>query len=326
LREPDFLGIGAQKGGTAWLYDQLSVHPQVWMPPIKEMNFFGDVGDPHQPFMARARNRAGKRLKRIEQQVEAGRVRPPTPADELFLRHILAPPAGSKIDWYAQSFQWKGDKISGDITPAYSGLEEESVAAIAERFPRLKVIFLARDPVDRAWSALNMRARNKRKSVDLTDWRGIERTLRDPGRSARSSPSKTVRTWRKFFPEERFFLGFFDDLVADPAGLRERICRFLAIDPELGVNAIPPDYNRKSSRAKVPMPPEIRAKLVEHYRQEYRDSAETLGGPAEKWLERQERRIAEAESTPTTSRTEATPKLRASDRHARRQRRHRPSS
>src|SRR5262245_10957802 len=37
---PDFLCVGAQKGGTTWLYWQLDSHPDFWMPPVKELHYF----------------------------------------------------------------------------------------------------------------------------------------------------------------------------------------------------------------------------------------------------------------------------------------------
>jgi hypothetical protein len=37
---PDFLCVGAQKAGTSWLYHQLTLHPDFWMPPIKEPYYF----------------------------------------------------------------------------------------------------------------------------------------------------------------------------------------------------------------------------------------------------------------------------------------------
>lgn len=40
LRWPDFLVIGAQKAGTTWLWKQLRTHPQVRIPPKKEIHFF----------------------------------------------------------------------------------------------------------------------------------------------------------------------------------------------------------------------------------------------------------------------------------------------
>jgi hypothetical protein len=37
---PSFLGIGAQRSGTSWLYEQLKNHPDIFMPERKEIHFF----------------------------------------------------------------------------------------------------------------------------------------------------------------------------------------------------------------------------------------------------------------------------------------------
>ena len=37
---PTFICIGAQKAGTTWLYENLSRHPDVVMPPMKEIHYF----------------------------------------------------------------------------------------------------------------------------------------------------------------------------------------------------------------------------------------------------------------------------------------------
>ena len=36
---PDFICFGGQKGGTRWLFDQLSHHPDFWMTPVKELHY-----------------------------------------------------------------------------------------------------------------------------------------------------------------------------------------------------------------------------------------------------------------------------------------------
>ncbi|TVR12244.1 MAG: tetratricopeptide repeat protein, partial [Phormidium sp. GEM2.Bin31] len=42
---PNFLGIGAQKSGTTWLYAMLKKHPQIYLPPNqKELMFFDSEG------------------------------------------------------------------------------------------------------------------------------------------------------------------------------------------------------------------------------------------------------------------------------------------
>lgn len=37
---PDFLGIGAQKAGTTWLWENLDAHPEVYMARPKEVHYF----------------------------------------------------------------------------------------------------------------------------------------------------------------------------------------------------------------------------------------------------------------------------------------------
>ena len=38
-RFPDFLGIGAQKAGTTWLYENLRCHEGAYLPGSKELAF-----------------------------------------------------------------------------------------------------------------------------------------------------------------------------------------------------------------------------------------------------------------------------------------------
>lgn len=37
---PDFLGIGAQKAGSSWLWENLRCHPELYLPEQKELHFF----------------------------------------------------------------------------------------------------------------------------------------------------------------------------------------------------------------------------------------------------------------------------------------------
>ncbi len=41
----DFLGIGAQKAGTTWIYEQLLRHPEIAFPAGKEVHFFDQHAD-----------------------------------------------------------------------------------------------------------------------------------------------------------------------------------------------------------------------------------------------------------------------------------------
>ena len=38
--KPDFIGIGAPKAGTTWIFENLRKHPDIFVTPVKETNFF----------------------------------------------------------------------------------------------------------------------------------------------------------------------------------------------------------------------------------------------------------------------------------------------
>jgi hypothetical protein len=48
------------------------------------------------------------------------------------------------LDSYGRLFQHKGTRVSGDISPAYSTLNDEIIERVVNHFPNLKVVFLAR--------------------------------------------------------------------------------------------------------------------------------------------------------------------------------------
>lgn len=41
--KPDFVGIGAQRAATTWLYECLKEHPHIFMPDNKEIHFFDEL-------------------------------------------------------------------------------------------------------------------------------------------------------------------------------------------------------------------------------------------------------------------------------------------
>src|SRR5213079_2689720 len=77
-------------------------------------------------------------------------------------------------------------------SPAYSTVSEEIIQRVVNSFPNLKVIFLARDPVERAWSQLSMGIRLGMISpFDVTNADEVIRNLLNPGVLLRSHPSRS---------------------------------------------------------------------------------------------------------------------------------------
>ncbi len=277
---PDFMCVGAQKAGTQWLYDQVAMHPEFWMPPLKELHYF-DLPGTRVKKAERIERSAVRNLAKFNAKRARILRRPLEERDILFLREFIALPKRIDIERYAHLFDRKGDAIAGDVTPGYSGLEPKVMAMIAARFPALKVIYIARNPVDRFWSAYNMRLR--RGDIPArTDVAGAKAFAKLAGVKRRSSPSTAVSRWRNALPKDQFGLFFFDDLLEDPLELRHRILSFLGVSPELG-GPVGVGFNRKEALTKVDMSDEMRAAVAAIFAKELRACADQLGGPARGW-------------------------------------------
>ena len=288
---PDVICIGAQKAGTRWLYDQLAFHPAFWMPPVKELHFF-DGAKPGLRKAKRLQGRIDKDLDKVNRMRVEDAAQPLGARDlrfmagylSLFTDKALKKDKAAATEAYAHLFDEKGAQLAGDVTPAYSKLGDDEVRRIAARFPEARVVFLMREPVERAWSALGMAARQTKSKIKPPVT--VEMVRRFLGRKdvvGRSFPSQTVARWRKFAGPGRFECYFFDDLRTDPAGLRSRILAFLGADPTLPSGDLEPGFNRKSKSVKLDLTDEIRAALVAHFAEEIRACADTLGGPAVAW-------------------------------------------
>jgi len=261
---PDFLCVGSQKGGTSWLYCQLALHPDFWMPPIKEIHYFD-------------------KLSRIKRSY------PPRRRDErdvCFLESMKSLSTRPYIDLenYGQLFMHKGSLLSGDISPGYSTLSDEIIQRVVSYFRNLKVIFLARDPVERAWSQLSVAVRLGRISrFDVNDIDEVIRNLRSPGVSSRSYPSKIVARWRRYVHPDLFRLYFFDDLERTPTELRRAILHFLGADPNKPSGRLRADHSSNAGKEKLQLTDKVRSGVAQFFKDELRACARELGGPAREW-------------------------------------------
>jgi hypothetical protein len=261
---PDFLCVGAQRAGTTWLYRQLNSHPDFWMPPVKELHYFDQLSKTKRGSLRRNRDERDLR----------------------FFESIKNLSARSYIDLddYARLFEAKGSLLSGDITPAYSMLNDEIIQRIVSYFPSLKVIFLARDPVERVWSQLSLAVRsNMIRPFDVNDVCEVTRNLLHPGVLLRSHPSKIVARWRRYVNPDLFRLYFFDELETNPAELRRSTLRFLEADPDKPPRRPTVDHKSDGAKEKLRLTEKMRSHLAQFFEKELHACAVELGGPAREW-------------------------------------------
>ena len=71
--------------------------------------------------------------------------------------------------WYSSHFKDDG-RLWGEASPSYTGIPEKSAAMIRKALPEVKLIFSMRNPVDRAYSALNHYRQIYPESKDWGVW------------------------------------------------------------------------------------------------------------------------------------------------------------
>jgi hypothetical protein len=159
---PTFLGIGAQKAGSTWLHAMLSKHDELWLPHLKELHYFdrrfpirpvpsSSAPEPAQGTFAR---HISTRIRRMSLSKLRDRLSFRRWSDLAWeTRYVFG---NWDAEWYASLFNAAKGRIAGEITPAYSCLSEEAIAYVHGLMPDAKLIFLMRDPVERAWSHAKM--------------------------------------------------------------------------------------------------------------------------------------------------------------------------
>lgn len=162
-------------------------------------------------------------------------------------RYYLGKPTD---DWYLKLFDHPEDLIAGDITPAYSLLDIDDIIDVRRVCPDARILYLLRDPVDRAWSTIRHNVRHGWSNLDLDNGPQLLHYLRtelDPWHY-----QHVIRKWLQVFGPDRVWLGFFDHVVAAPGGFLTSLAQFLGIDPS-GFGDLPKPVNAAGGDASPPI-------------------------------------------------------------------------
>ena len=216
---PNFVVIGAARCGTTSLYAYLREHPQIFMSPEKETDYFslgdlppGEVPDAASKYRARSREE------------------------------------------YERLFRGAGDaRAVGEASPTYL-FYSRSAARMQQLIPDAKLICILRDPIERAYSHY---ALSRKMGVELLpDFEAAvaaenESWLRD--RSMRFTYVRAslyhdgLREFLVRFPRERILVLLFQDFAENPAGTMRSVYRFLGVD-----DRFEPDVTVRHNRSLLP--------------------------------------------------------------------------
>lgn len=196
------------------------------------------------------------------------------------------------LGWYSRQFPPSANAY-GEITPCYMALPDRDIREIQKLFPKVRILFLARDLVDRAWSALTMELRNHARGWDPGQFRGREESLdpqtrnrieqeSDPERQTdayfmerlkhsthtqRSDYAGAIRKWLEHFPKDQFLIVNYKDVADDPKGLLIGVLAHIQVSEQL-VDQLPmEELTQKINAGQMkPIRPSLRNKMENYLR------------------------------------------------------------
>jgi hypothetical protein len=216
--KPNFFVIGAGRSGTTSLYNYLKQHPDVFMSPIKETNFFAYEGE------------------------------------NMEFRSVMRFPVVTTEAYLALYHGVSKEKAVGEASPLYLH-SRYAAERIREFCPEAKLIAILRHPVDRAHSSFHLHLRDgdeKRTFAEAVrrEREGIEDASLTFGQRNYlrfGRYSRYLSIYFELFEREQIEVYLFDDLAANPLTLMRNVFGFLEVDATFA-----PDVSLRHNAAGVP--------------------------------------------------------------------------
>jgi hypothetical protein len=236
MGKPDFIGIGTERSGTSWVFSMLAHHPDIWVPPLKELHYF-DTKDPELPT---ANFRLRYHLKtRLKHKLIPLIKRPHRP--ELYKNSYIENLIwdyhyfSKKIDanWYQNLFSEKfiKGKICGEYTPAYCNISAELIKQTLDINKNLKYIILIRNPLDQIQSSLIQNfVMIEGRNIENVSINEMETWLKSPAASFKANLKTIFDKWNKLVPKEQLFVGHYEQINEEPETLIKALYSFLGVD------------------------------------------------------------------------------------------------
>jgi len=276
----DFIGIGVQKSASTWLWANLNAHPDVWLPPRKELHYFDrSLNYPSPSFLAtdhivnrlfslQPHNKLFR--KKAYEEIRLAYIQKDMPRLKWLLRYYLK---NYNDQWYLSLFPDRQNYLKGEITPAYSILHESDIRHIKDILPDVKIILTLRDPVDRAWSQVKFYKTREIHNVKLDEQKLIE-FIESPRQTMRNDYVTIVKTWKKIFGKQ-LYIGYYDEIIEDPKSYLNKIYHFLGISSHHDVFI----KNRINVSKEITIPPNILDFLYQKYYQDIVTLQKMLDSP-----------------------------------------------
>ena len=133
----------------------------------------------------------------------------------------------------------------GEVAPTYFA-SAEARRRIAATIPSARIVFIFRNPVQRAVSLYRLK-----RAYGMTRWSFEEALDRDPELIGSGLYWTQLAEWRHYFPDQQLLVTTYDDLISDPRDFVDRVAGFIGLPKiEIGQSQLQRVYS--SERMTIP--------------------------------------------------------------------------
>jgi hypothetical protein len=128
------------------------------------------------------------------------------------------------LEWYGWHFTRTSHGPIGEIAPTYFA-SPEARKRIAQTIPDAKIVFIFRNPIERAVSLYRLKL-----AYGMYRW-GFPEALRNDSELINSGLYWThLSKWRQSFPDHQLLVTIYDDLAADPQAFVSKVAAFIGLE------------------------------------------------------------------------------------------------
>ena len=219
---PDFFLVGAAKAGTTALQQALDAHPDIYMSPLKEPNFFCSDIEPKN-----LNTDLKKKLEadHIEDWIQSGMPNSRWRAylrDEKLYSALFAPALATQVTGEAS------------VSYLYSTKAAENIHTAK---PNAKIIMILRNPIERSWSHFLMEVRLGIVDPSFKD--AFESTAKIQHPLWGNNPlflhaglyNEQIKRYQKLFNQSQLHIIIYDNYRNNPQEVLKKVYLFLGVDP-----------------------------------------------------------------------------------------------
>jgi hypothetical protein len=274
-----FVCVGAQKAGTTWLARTLQTHPDLFLTPVTEIHYFDHIrGITEHLSHRKRRSRYRKYHQRLlTQWHHFGQHR----SQWAWYRDYMRNPIND--EWYASLFRHRGGKrFAGEVTPEYAALGKEGFEHLKTLAPEVRVLFIMRNPVTRAWSQALHLCRSRGLDATRQSPETMFALLEEPQFQKLGNYIATLDAMAAVLRPDQTLELFYEDIHKDRLDALKQVCGFI------GMSYSARQFERAGRRfnqsQEAALPEAVRTRLRETYKPLAQAVRERIGRVPESWI------------------------------------------